>query len=153
MKIKTLILLSLLFVFGCNCNKTTTDMASKNIESVLIAKGNLYGSGSEGIEKQNLVITNENDWASLLNQLDGANKVSQNFSETKIDFSKYTIVAIFADVKGSGGHKIEVGISETPEEKIIKVIQTSPTGNATSVMTQPYYIAKLPKSDLPIIFE
>ncbi|WP_299109043.1 hypothetical protein [uncultured Winogradskyella sp.] len=153
MKIKTLLLLSLIFVFGCNCNKTTTDMASKNIESILIAKGNLYGSGSEGIEKQNLIITNEDDWTTLLNQLDSANKVSQNFSETKIDFSKYIIVAIFADVKGSGGHKIDMAISATPEEKIVKVTHIAPKGNATSVMTQPYYIAKLPKTDLPIVFQ
>lgn len=153
MKIKTLILLSLIFILGCNCKKTSTDMASKNVESVLIAKGNLYGSGAEGLEKQNMIITNKNDWSALLSQLDSVNKVSQGFTETDIDFTKYSIIAVFADVKGSGGHKIDVAITTTPDKKIIKVNHIAPKGIATSVMTQPYYIAKLPKSDLPIVFE
>jgi hypothetical protein len=153
MKLKILIMLSLIFVFGCKCNKTSTEMASKNVESVLIAKGNLYGAGAEGIEKQNLVIANKNDWNALLTQLDTTNKVSQSFTETDIDFNKFTVIAIFESVKGSGGHKIAVDILETSEQKIITVKHTSPKGNATSVMTQPYYIAKLPKSDLPIVFQ
>ncbi|MUU79319.1 protease complex subunit PrcB family protein [Winogradskyella endarachnes] len=153
MKIKTLILLSLIFVFGCKCNKTSTDMASKSVETVLIAKGNLYGSGAEGIEKQNLVITNEKDWNALINQMDTINKVSQSFTETKIDFSKYTVIAVFLNVKGSGGHSIDLDVSTTSEQKIVTVKHKGPKGNATSVMTQPYYIAKLVKSNLPIMFQ
>ena len=121
MKLKILIMLSLIFIFGCKCNKTSTEMASKNFESVLIAKGNLYGAGAEGIEKQNLVITNKNDWNALLTQLDTTNKVSQSFTETDIDFNKFTVIAIFESVKGSGGHKIAVDILETSEQKIITV--------------------------------
>ena len=119
-------MLSLIFVFGCKCNKTSTEMASKNVESVLIAKGNLYGAGAEGIEKQNLVIANKNDWNALLTQLDTTNKVSQSFTETDIDFNKFTVIAIFESVKGSGGHKIAVDILETSEQKIITVKHTSP---------------------------
>ncbi|WP_299098539.1 hypothetical protein [uncultured Winogradskyella sp.] len=153
MKIKTLILLALIVTFGCKCNKTSTEMVNKQVEATLISKGNLYGSGSEGLEKQNLVITNENDWTQLLNQIDSVNKVSSGFSETKIDFSKYDVIAVFESVKGSGGHKIDVAVSTTSDNKLIQVKHSAPIGNATSVMTQPYYIAKILKSKLPIVFE
>lgn len=151
MKIKTLIVLSLIVVFGCKCHKTNSKMT--NTASVLIAKGNLYGSGEEDIPKQNLVIQNQSDWDNLMAQMNKVNTVSDSFTETKIDFSKSTIIAIFANVKGSGGHKIELDISNTSENTLVKVNHTAPKGNATSVMTQPYYIAKIPKSDLPIIFQ
>ncbi|NRD18902.1 hypothetical protein HNV08_02485 [Winogradskyella eckloniae] len=153
MKIKTLILLSLIVTYGCKCNKTSTEMVNKKVETTLIAQGNLYGSGSEGIDKQNLVITNENDWTQLLNQMDSVNKVSSGFSESKIDFSKYAVITIFESVKGSGGHKINIAVSTTSETKIVKVMLTAPSGVASSVMTQPYYLAKIAKSNLPIVFE
>lgn len=154
MKIQTLIILSLVFVVSCKCNKTATEMGKMaNIESTLIAKGNLYGSGDEGITKQNLVIDNQSDWEALMAQMNKANNVSDSFTETKIDFTKSTIIAVFNDVKGSGGHKIELDMSSNSKNKVVKVNYISPTGNATSVMTQPYYIVKIPKTDLPIVFE
>lgn len=154
MKIKTLIILSLVFVMSCKCNKIDQNNSKMAItESSIIAKGNLYGSGSEGITKQNLVIDNQADWEALMTQMNSVNNVSDSFLETKIDFSKSTIIAVIGDVKGSGGHKIELDISTTLENKIVKVNYISPQGNATSVMTQPYYIAKIEKTDLPIVFQ
>lgn len=158
MKIQTLIILSLVFVVSCKCNKTSTETRNNNakipqIEPSVIAKGNLYGSGSEGITKQNLVIENQGDWDDLMAQMNKVNNVSDSFTETKIDFLKSSIIAIFADVKGSGGHKIELDISNTSKNTLVKVNHIAPKGNATSVMTQPYYIAKILKTDLPIVFE
>lgn len=151
MKTKTLIILSLIFVVSCKCNKTDAKM--KHIDTVLISKGNLYGSGSEGFTKQNLVIENQNDWEALMHKINAVNNVSDSFTETKIDFSKSTIIAIFDKVKGSGGHKIELDISKTSENTLVKVSHIAPTGNASSVMTQPYYIVKIPKTDSPIVFQ
>mgnify|MGYP003630599265 FL=1 len=154
MKIQTLIILSLLFVVSCKCNKINQNNAKMGIvETVLISKGNLYGSGSEGIAKQNTVIENLSDWERLINQMNSVNNVSEGFTETKIDFSKYAVIAVFNDVKGSGGHTIELDISKTSEKTLVTVKYTSPKGNATTVMTQPYYIAKISKQDLPIFFQ
>lgn len=154
MKIQALIILSLVFVMSCKSKKNTTSkMANENITSVLIAKGNLYGDGAEGLTKQNMVITNQNDWKALINKMNSVNNVSDNFTETEIDFNKSTIIAVFNDVKGSGGHQLELDISTTSEKTVVIVKPTSPTGMATSVMTQPYYIAKIQKTDLPIVFK
>ncbi|MBU2927923.1 hypothetical protein [Winogradskyella psychrotolerans] len=153
MKIHILIILALVVV-SCKSNTMTQNNAKMaTVESVLISKGNLYGAGSEGITKQNTVIDNNSDWMDLITQMDTVNKVSDNFSETEIDFSKYTIIAVFNDVRGSGGNSIALDIYNTSENTIVKVEYISPTGNATSVMTQPYYISKIPKQNLPVVFE
>ncbi len=153
MKKQTLIILSLVFVVSCKCNKTNQNTAKMaNTEFVLIAKGNLYGSGEENIAKQNIVIENQSDWEDLMAKMNKVNNVSDSFTETKIDFSNYSIIAVFNDVKGSGGHNIELDISTTSDNTLVKVDFIGPKGNATSVMTQPFYIVKIPKTDLPIVF-
>ena len=151
MKTQTIILLSLVFVLGCKSNQNNAKM--KTIEPILIAKGNLHGAGSEGIDKQNIIIDNQADWENLISKMDKVNKVSEQFTETKIDFSRYTVIAIFNDVMGSGGHSIAIDISANSERILVVTKFHSPSGNATSVMTQPYYIAKITKTERPIVFQ
>lgn len=148
---KLLGIVILLFALNCKSTENQAKMTQENI--VLIGKGNLYGSGAEGIEKQNLVITTTEEWKGLLNKINTVNKVSDSFSETDIDFSEYTIIAIFEEVKNSGGHSLDLVIQETKDKMSVDVLRKSPDGIATSVMTQPYYIVKIPKTSLPIVFE
>ncbi|EPR70094.1 hypothetical protein ADIWIN_3957 [Winogradskyella psychrotolerans RS-3] len=155
MKIQALILLSLVFVLSCKSSKIEENNAKmKNSELILIAKGNLHGAGEEGIAKQNTVIDNQSDWEHLMTQMNTTNKVSESFTETKIDFSKYAIIAVFNDVKGNGGSSIDLEVSTSSENNtVVTVTYVAPTGYATSVMTQPFYIAKIPKTDLSVVFQ
>ena len=148
---KLLGIVILLFALNCKSSENKAKMTKEAI--VLIGKGNLYGSGSEGIQKQSLVITSSEEWKDLLNKINAVNKVSDSFSETNIDFSKYTVIAVFDEVKNSGGHSLNLVIQETKDKFLVEVLRKSPDGIATSVMTQPYYIVKVPKSELPITFE
>jgi len=148
---KLLGIVILLFALNCKSSENKAKMTKEDI--VLIGKGNLYGSGSEGIEKQNLIITSPEEWKDLLNKMNAVNKVSDSFIETDIDFSEYTVIAIFNEIKNSGGHSLNLVIQETKDEFLVEVLRKSPDGIATSVMTQPYYIVKVPKSELPIVFE
>jgi hypothetical protein len=152
---KSLVLIVLLCVFNCKTNieKTNNEnVETKTMESKLVAKGNLYGSGKEGIDEQNMVITNQNDWDELITQMNLVNNVSDGFSETAIDFSQHTIIAVFDKVKGSGGHHLELAIISNPKNTIVNITHVTPKGNATSVMTQPYLILKIAKQNLPIKF-
>tara|TARA_Y100000815_G_scaffold248595_1_gene249829 strand:+ start:307 stop:759 length:453 start_codon:yes stop_codon:yes gene_type:complete len=141
----------LLLAVNCKSTENKAKMVEENV--ILIGEGNLYGSGSEGIEQQNLVITSESEWKELLTKMDSVNKVSDSFSQTEIDFSKYSIIAVFDAVKNSGGHSLELDINETKNKVLVKVKRKSPEGMATMVMTQPYYIVKIPESETPIVFE
>ncbi len=148
---KLLGIVILLFALNCKSSENQVKMTKEAI--VLIGKGNLYGSGSEGIEKQNLIITSPKEWKDLLNKMNAVNKVSDSFSETDIDFSEYTVIAVFDEVKNSGGHSLNLVLEEADDKILIEVLRKSPDGMATSVMTQPYYIVKIPKPSLPIVFE
>ena len=151
MKKNTLIILLLFFIISCNSNDDDSEITA--IDVTLISKDNLYGNGEEGITQQNKVITDLNSWNDLITQMNSINNVSDNFSETVIDFSQYMIIAVFDEIKGNGGHSIELNISANSANIIVEIIKSSPDGNATTVITQPYHIVKIPVSDLPILFE
>ena len=145
-----LIILLTIFVFSCN---TDDDTKIVSIESILISKDNLYGNGGEGINKQNIVITDDGVWNDLITQMNTINNVSDNFSETEIDFSEYTVIAVFDEIKGNGGHSLELNITSNPENIMVNITDLAPNGNATTVITQPYHIVKIKKTVLPIVFE
>ncbi len=138
-----------LIIFSCKSD----DIQTVDYESTLIAKDNLYGAGSEGISEQNLVITDQSTWNDLMTQMDAVNNVTDSFSETNIDFSAFQIIAIFDELKGSGGHDLELNITSSTENIIVTVTDLVPQGAATSVVTQPFHIVKIANSDLPVIFE
>lgn len=95
---KKSILIILVSIFTLSCNSDDKDSGLANVETTLIAKDNLYRNGAEGINEQNMVITDQNAWNDLISQMDSANTVSDHFSETDIDFSQYQIIAMFLNV-------------------------------------------------------
>jgi hypothetical protein len=152
MKKSLLLILVSIFVLSCNSDDDTTP-ETVVIESTLIAVDNLFGNGAEGIPEQNMVITNQDAWNNLIAQMDSVNNESDGFSEINIDFSEYTVIAAFDAIQGNGGHILDLTIMATPENILVSVTDLVPQGGATTVITQPYHIVKIPVTDLPIVFE
>jgi len=146
-----LIILLTIFVLSCNSDDDNSEIV--NIETTLIAKDNLYGSGDEGIIEQNLIISDQTTWNNLMTQMNLVNNVTDNFTETDIDFSEYKILAVFDEIKGNGGHSLELDITSDSENIIVNITYLDPEGNATTEITQPFHIVKISNSNLPIIFE
>ena len=120
---------------------------------ILIGKGELHGNGSEGITKQNLVITNKKAWDNLVDAMNSVNNVSNSFTETDIDFSKYQVIAIFDQLRSSSGYDISItNITEYADSIVVDVNHVIPNGSVLTVMTQPFHIVKIPVSDKSIIF-
>ena len=140
-----------MLISGCRSYNNNSEIIK--IEATLIAKDNLYGNGAEGINKQNLVITNKSVWNNLIAQMNAVNNVSNSFSETEIDFSKYVVIAVFDEIKSNGGYSLALTITDNSENIMVNVTTIAPQGFATTVITQPFHIVKILKSDLPIIFE
>jgi len=143
----------LLSVLVLNCDSNDAQSRMINIESTLIAKDNLYGNGDEGVVQQNLVISDQSTWTALIDQMNSVNNVSDNFAEIDINFSEYMIIAVFDEIKGNGGHSLALNIRSNSEHIIVNITDLVPEGNATTVITQPFHIVKILKSDLPILFE
>jgi hypothetical protein len=151
MKKNMLIILLSIFILSCNSDDDNSNPT--NIKSTLIAKDNLYGNGAEGIAKQNLIISNQTAWDDLITQMNSVNNVSDSFTETNINFSEYTVIATFDEIRGNGGHSLELNITSNSENIIVNIIDSVPDGNATTVIAQPFNITKIQNSDLPILFE
>ena len=152
---KAIIKTVMLSVFFVACSTDDTPAGQQLLvapEPQEVAKGDLYGNGQEGIPQQFLVISNQMEWESLKAQMDAVNSVTENFVETEIDFSQYTLIAAFDQIRGTGGHSIDItSIDETPDMLHVTVEKLL-NGNLTAVMTQPYHIVKIPATTKAIVF-
>lgn len=144
-----ILILSLLFVVGCSDDDNNA-FEARTIDATEIAKGALYGNGEEGITASGLVINSTADWQSLVAQMNTVNNVSDEFYETDIDFDAFTVLALFLEIKGNGW---EVAISEITENESDIVVSKTETEAVNSVITQPFCIVKIPKTNKPIVFE
>ncbi len=82
--------------------------------------------------------------------MNSVNDETSKFTTVNIDFDKDMVIAVFDQVLGSGGSKIQIEkIRETPEKVLVDVRYIRPAGNvfSTTVMNQPYHIVVLPKID------
>jgi hypothetical protein len=150
---KTRILLFLLgigLLNSCNNNDNNSDFQSTEINFMEIGKGALFGNGQEGISQSNLTISNTTEWQNLISQMNSVNNVSDNFMETNINFNEFTVFAIFLEVKNNGW---EIGTENVTENQNNISVSTLETEFASSVITQPFSIIKIPKTDKTIIVE
>lgn len=143
------VLLYILFLTGCSSSNYLDPIT---IEYIIISEGDLFGDGAEGIAEQNTVINTDNVWNDLVDQMNTVNNVSGEFQGVPIDFNESTVIAVFDDIKPNGGYDLELSIYSLEDSIEINVINAVPGGNATTVITQPYIIVKIPKTDLPIHF-
>ncbi|TPN86818.1 hypothetical protein [Aquimarina algicola] len=147
-------LIILLSIFALSCSSDDKNLEMTDVESIVIAKDNLYGNGEEGIMKQNLIISDQATWNDLITKMNSVNNVSDNFTEIDIDFSEYTVIAVFDTIKGNGGYSLKLDITSNSENVIVNVTSfVLEGGGATTVITQSFNIIKIHNSDLPIIFK
>jgi len=85
--------------------------------------------------------------------MNSVNNVSDNFQEINIDFSQYQIIAVFDKIYSNGGHSIDIINVKENGKSITVVVNNLLTGDATSVIAQPFHIVKIPKTEKQIIFE
>ena len=119
-----------------------------------ISKGNLFGNGSEGFRKENIVISSKSEWFLFLLKIDVTEKLSKNLKNS-INFSKETIVVVVDKVRNTGGFSIEI-IEVRTEAKglLIKVKSTGPEAfeMVTMAVMQPYHIVKIKNTNKEIKF-
>ncbi|MDD2985079.1 hypothetical protein [Flavobacterium sp.] len=154
------LLLFSLMVISCNDDDVepvvTPPFEPIIIDYTLISKRNIYPNV---VNQQKTVINTSIEWNNLLTQIDdfyqtgGINFTQLYFEETSIDFTNYTVIAVFDQVYGNGGHTIDITNITEFETTIVVTVENLQTGNTSSVGTQPYHIVKIPKATKPIVFE
>ena len=136
-------------MFSCNSAKNTQLMVPK-----VISEGDLYGSGSEVLMSQNTVIATKTEWKELVAKINATNQTLTKDQIDAIDFDEESVIVLIDQQRNTGGHKIEIGETYSQNGIVYFTIKkTHPEGMATSVMTQPYYLATIPKTKQEIEFK
>jgi len=143
-----LLVIVLLFV-GC-----AQDRGAQPVIPTIIAKGNLIGNGTNQIDLQSLVIFNATDWNLMLAKMDSTNRKTMVLLEDRIDFSKYTVLAIFDSVWMSGrGSSINVNIVESYSDIYVEITYDgAELKSLAAIQYRPYLIVKIPKTTKSIRF-
>ncbi|MXV38674.1 hypothetical protein GO491_08320 [Flavobacteriaceae bacterium Ap0902] len=152
MKKNLLILLLSIFIVSCSSDDDSNGRAA--VDFTTIHQGALTGNGEEGINKQNLVIKTQSDWETLTTQMNTVNNVSDNLTDVDIDFSKYSVIAAFDEVKPNNGYGLELNVTSNSQKLFIETSETLTDEEYVGfVHIQPYHIIKIENSELPIVFE
>lgn len=140
---KKVITFSLLLVLLTGCSiKVVNNIKVDAAVAFEILKQDSYG-GRES--KSNVVIKSHDELVSLYKELGWTNVPT-------IDFSQNNVVAIFMGQKNSGGYSIGVRkVTIEDNTAIINVTESGPEGMATMVLTAPYCIVVVPKTDKVVV--
>lgn len=111
------------------------------------------GSHSGVGKAQNMVVRDSKAWQKLWGQIHA--KVSPKPKVPEIDFSKQMVLGAFMGRKNTGGHTIKINLV-TEKSKVLQadVVSKSPPpgGFSIQVLTQPYSLVLITKSDKKVQF-
>ena len=145
---KNLFYLILYLFVLTSCSNDDNEVISEELQFTTVGKNTLHGG--ENIPQSNLVFNNQTDWNNFLTQIDAINDLSGTFNETEIDFTDFTVIAVVDEIKTSGS---EISIINVLENVNSIHITSELTMYSSTVITQPFHIVKIPKTNKQIIFE
>ena len=149
-----LLILTLCTFFACKSSEQTKT-ANPPIATEKPIEFNVIKSGTNGIYKSATELKIEESakldavWAELF----------KNYSRQApipiVDFTKNSVIVVTMGEQNSGGHSIKISsVSETDKAIIVNIEESKPgsTCITTSVMTYPFQLIEIPKSDKKFIF-
>jgi len=162
---KLFLLVSLLFFISfnlnsCKCkapsigevslenNENQLDELSESIDFITILSGE-----HSNMMKPNQVIIRDEESLKLLYK-----KLNETFfppiQVPKIDFEKNIFLALYMGSRTSGGFSINVDhITASQSKLLVYYNENGPQSMATAVMTQPFCLVKIERTELPIHFQ
>lgn len=147
---KLIFILSLVLVsFSIySCKSDDNEQYKTVINTHLVAKGN---TSATYVTPQKSVFKTANEWNNFLASYQPT--APTNLQQANIDFAQYDVLTVVDDVYGNGGHSIDImSVTENPQN-IVVIVDKLLTGDATTVVTQPFHIVKITKTTKPIIFQ
>ncbi|SHL75187.1 protease complex subunit PrcB family protein [Flavobacterium chilense] len=139
----------IILLTGCSNDNNSNQ---SNITFSVIAQKDLSPSEQKPISETKVTIKDAQSWNAFTTKLNVVNEETKFFSETNIDFTKYQIIAVIDQKYGNGGHSIDITQIIETRNKIFVNVEKLHTGNLTSVITQPYHIVKIAKSEKKVVF-
>ena len=127
------------------------ELQGKPIQQTKIAEGTL--SSAETVPSQHLLISSEEDWKALIAALQQHNPdVLHWFSETEVDFDQFQVLALIDEVRPHSGYYLSISEVLETETQIEVKLQQGHTDEGFTVLSQPFYIARIARTDKPVKF-
>lgn len=120
-------------------------------ESELLQKGNLHGDGQEDVSEGGMHIRSQSQYDMLIGKMNSVNFEVQN---TEIDFNEQSLIVLVDRVRSTAGYKLKIAsVMEYPEEIVVSYKVIPPDGPAAEVISQPFAIYSIFKTNRPIRFK
>jgi hypothetical protein len=126
-----------------------------NIDFTTIARGSDSGYQSAS---QIMVIDNSAQWIDLWQQ--HTSNTEPPPPVPQVDFTRYSVVAVFAGEQPTGGYSVEIvsvetSSSQTQEQLAINVEHRQPSAGdfVTEALTYPYHMIRIPKIHGRVVFK
>lgn len=109
-----------------------------------------------GVQKATqLVVKDAKTWAELWDKVHAS--VSPKPELPQIDFDKHMVLAVFMGTRRTGGYAIQITdihYDKQADKLVVRVKETSPPPGSIviQVITHPFHIVVIPKSDKPVQF-
>lgn len=131
-----------------SCSNDDNEVIANDVQFSTVGKNSL--NGGENVSQSNFVFNNQTDWNNFLTQVDAINNLSDTFTETNIDFSTFTVIAVVEEIKTSGS---EISVVNVTENTNTIHVTSELTMFASTVISQPFHIIKIPKTNKQILFQ
>ena len=147
------IILSLVLFLSLSCSKNDDKQSVPNVATpitfILIGKSSISDPSQP---LQNVLITNQTQWDTLLTSMNEVNNVSNNFIETSINFNDFDIVAVFKNPISNSTSTVDIASIVENQTNRLVTIEYLKIGISNDI-AQPFHIVKIPKSAKPVIFQ
>jgi len=128
---------------------------SGSVSNAEKADSPLWKGSTSGITTfRTVVVRTSEDWQTLWREHAGPSVPPSPCPP--VDFNQYTIIGIFAGTKPTAGYSVDIVDTQPLSDKIVVLYRetTPPQGMITAqVLTQPYHLRLIPKTNLPITFQ
>ena len=150
---KKILFLPLLFImFSCNSDDDN-NVAIQTLPAFTIGTGELYGDAVTATTAQNIVIDNQADYNIFLDDLSQYTSATEIFDNSQVNFETRKVIAIYNRQRPVGGYSLAIDIVENESNFIITLIETAPESTAIAVASRLFYVAAIPTTSKPIIFQ
>jgi len=155
---KAIFSLAILILATVTSCKVTEEVEEQTVDegkeilntSTFIEAGNLFGSGEEGITEGGHVF---NSWDEAKAFTVKMNKFNKGFKGFSVDMEEKTVITYFDQVRPTLSYAVKfVSMMEYSGKIEVKYQLVSPTGPAAEVITQPYVMVCIPKTNKEISF-
>lgn len=148
---RTVFCLFLVMALGAGCSHEASARAPEQTQLQIFT----ISKGAQSGIKQRLLVTvkDKEGWADLWAQ--HTSRVVPVPMLPEVDFSREMVVAAFMGEKRTGGYDIEI-ISATRTAEAVSILFTerapAPDRFVIQVLTHPYHVVRVARTDLPVTF-